>query len=134
MKDIYVSYILFVLFAVKLIYDFFNNYKECIQNHPGIILLITLHAALWIFSLFGFLYSDKKKLRLYLILYCLLVIHWLLNNNKCELTLIVNRTCNLSDNQSYENPTNNEFLNTIITIIRISGFFIGFLKFLKNPV
>jgi len=99
--------ILWIIIIVTCIVFYLNLYKNkktmgCFKNksikNKSIILLITLiHIIIVVFSIFGWLFFNKKILLIYLILQICLFLHWITNDWKCKLSQIINNICNFKD-------------------------------------
>ena len=92
MKNVYI-YIL--LFLIQYLNDIFTN-KICNSLKGDLFLLF--HHLVSIYILFGGLLFNKYLHGLFIII---VLIHWLTNNNKCELTQITNRYCGYQENKPF---------------------------------
>jgi hypothetical protein len=124
-------YSLITLGIFSFIYDFYMNKKEY-QNCKKkffTFLIKFLHHIFCSFLYFGWIFSDKNILILYIITLFVTVIVQSLNNNKCPSTQYVNKNCNLSklnffrDVLYYTKVKSKNFYNITITIFFLIAFY-----------
>jgi hypothetical protein len=128
MNDTVITWSIVGLALFKTIIDVMNDYKLCIHQHPEMIIVLLIHALMWVFSLFGWLYKDKRRIALYLIFSLCLLLHWMFNEGKCTLTTYTNTRCEFKEDRGYENPNQSSMINTLLFLIRITGLFVAIYK------
>lgn len=91
-----------IIGIIFFIIDILNNdYSKC-KNKTTNYFIILVHHIVNIFAQFGWLSNDKYILSLYLITPIIVLIHWKTYNNKCYLTDIVNKNCDLNDDTLFK--------------------------------
>ena len=103
--DLNLVWLILILTCIVFILNLYRNTKtnSCFINqrsltHKLIIRLITLiHIGIVVFSIFGWLFFNKKLLLVYLIVQLCLILHWITNDWKCKLSQFVNKICNYDD-------------------------------------
>jgi len=86
---------LFIFFS--LIQYFIDIYQNPCETNIGKSLLLFHHFLSGYLYLGGFLFNP-----LYHLIICIIVlIHWITNNNKCELTVIANKYCEYQENKKF---------------------------------
>ena len=102
--DLQIVWIMIIVTCIVFILNLYRNTKiiSCFKNKTItkkiIILLITIiHIVIVIFSIFGWLFFNKKILLIYIVVQFLLFAHWITNGWKCKLSQIVNNICNFED-------------------------------------
>ena len=98
MKNICI-YIIISLFEYFL--DIFQS--PCSTIMGNILLLIHHFVGIYLF-IGGFLFNNYY----HLLVLILVIIHWITNNNRCELTIITNNYCKYHEDKKY-----NDFPNMI---------------------
>lgn len=102
MTDLNVFYILLILFIIVMSIDITTeSVTTCMNNNPcrvnEVVMTLLIHHALDIFLYFGWLFSNKWILRVYLMIPVALCIHWITNDGKCWLSQMYNSQCGLED-------------------------------------
>ena len=101
---------LFIFFSLTQ-YLIDSHQNPCTTN-IGECLLLFHHFVSGYIYLGGFLFNP-----LYHLIFCTIVlIHWITNNNKCELTVITNKYCKYQENNLF---------NDILKITNISTIYIN---------
>jgi len=102
--DLNLIWVIIILTCIVFYLNLYINKKtmSCFKNksikNKIIILLITLiHIVIVLFSVFGWLFCNKKMLLIYLIVQICLFLHWITNEWKCKLSQILNNICNFKD-------------------------------------
>ena len=82
-----------ILILVISLVIFIADIKTFKYSCPNVYPILLIHHIVVMFILFGFLYSDKTVLLIYLILPFILVGHWVTNDNNCIITQIASKQC-----------------------------------------
>jgi hypothetical protein len=87
---------------LSYLYDICKDdyYKDCITD-INIQVSLLLHHIFNIYTQFGWLSNNKYILFSYLLIPIGVLIHWRNNNNKCVYTQIVNKHCNIPENNLF---------------------------------
>jgi hypothetical protein len=76
-----------------------------ICNTPKSKVLLLFHHVVSVYIIFGcFLFNPLY----HLVFVCIVLAHWKLNNNRCEITLITNRECGIDEKTQFQ-----DFLQTL---------------------
>lgn len=76
--------------------------NNCIVNSKKPILkLLIIHHIGSAFLLYGWLFNNYILLLLHILTVLFTTIHWLLNNNKCALTVYINRECEWPEDKPF---------------------------------
>lgn len=88
-------WILFVFILLLEVLLAFSNYqiRTCINRDEKALYLLLLHHVGNCFLLYGWLFSNKMILLLHILTVIGTAIYWKLNNNRCDLTIYINRKC-----------------------------------------
>jgi hypothetical protein len=94
--------IMMVVYIITLMFDINTKYKKCIENNPKVIFSLCLHRFISIFMYFGWIFNNKVILVIYILIFLILLIHWVTNDWKCILTQYENKKCGFSRKQNYD--------------------------------
>ena len=98
---------LFIYFC--LIQYLIDRYQNPCETNIGESLLLFHHFVSGYIYLGGFLFNP-----LYHLIICIIVlIHWITNNNKCELTVITNKYCEYQENKKFNDTLQILHISTI---------------------
>lgn len=89
--------ILLIISFISLFLDISTSkkkYNKCIAD-AKFILFIYFHHVISVFTLTGWLSSNKKILMLYIVTLIVIFTHWKTNNNKCFSTDYINEMCEI---------------------------------------
>lgn len=78
-----------------------QSYNKC-KNINKVRSILLLHHIINTFALFGWISNNKYILFIYVIFPIFILIHWKLYNNKCYLTDIINKDCELDENTYFK--------------------------------
>jgi hypothetical protein len=131
MNDTVITWSILALSVIKTIIDVNNDYKTCTEKNPEMIIVLLIHSVIWFFSLFGWLYKDKRKIAFYLLFCLCMLLHWMLNDGKCKITKYTNKRCEFDENRGYENPTQNSTVSLLLFLIRNTGLLVAIYKLKK---
>lgn len=96
-------------FILDTIQDIFSKLTmNCIRAHPHVLPFLILHHFLSGFLLGGWLFNYKPILFLHILVVIGIIIYWRNNNNRCELTIYVNKQCGWNHDKPF-----NDLLNLI---------------------
>lgn len=90
------SIALFLLFIslVSLILDLQDeNTSKCVDSHHEILYVLVIHHIFDTFLYFGWLFNEKIILLIYILTVIFIMIYWILNANRCDMTLYVDKIC-----------------------------------------
>lgn len=93
---------LFVFILLLELLFAFRNYQTsaCIKNRQVLYALL-LHHIGNSFLLYGWLFSNKLLLMLHILTVIGIAIYWKLNNNRCDLTIYINRMCGYPEDRPF---------------------------------
>jgi hypothetical protein len=129
MKDANLTIMIIVLSLIKTSMDISStDYKDCYNEHPRVFLTLFLHAFIAVFSYLGCFYNNRNILIFYIVSHIVVPVHWLLNDNKCILSVSVNEICGFDINRRYLTLSK----GTInLYILKIICFFIAIYRLRK---
>lgn len=95
-------WVLFVFILLLELLLAFNNYQSssCIHNREVLYALI-LHHIGNCFLLYGWLFSIRWILILHILTVIGIGIYWKLNNNRCDLTIYINKMCGYPEDRPF---------------------------------
>ena len=105
MNDLAKALILAIITAVALVIDINIRCKTCLQDNNklcDIITVIIVHRIIYIFMYFGWIFSNKIVLNIYLIFLLCIILHCSSNDWKCYLSQVENSICNFHENNRYD--------------------------------
>jgi hypothetical protein len=111
--DVKKLYLLVLLFFIQLTLDI--NTNECFKRtnslklRTTILSNLTIHHAISVFTNFGWIFNDKRILRIYILFPVLVIVHWFTNDDKCFLTQQLNKICDYTHYEYFHDFT--YFLN-----------------------
>ena len=85
-------FILLIVLEIVLDFNTSQTYQCLIDNHAVILPLIIHHIANG-FLLYGWILIHRVFLFAHLIIVIAIIVYWKTNNNRCDLTIYVNRLC-----------------------------------------
>jgi hypothetical protein len=131
MNDIQLTIFIIIISIIITNIDISTDYKECYKKNANVYIILFFHTLLCIFSYIGCFYNNKTILKIYLLCYIILPIHWLTNNNRCVITEYVNKICGFDINRNSDRilQLKNGFIYS--SILRIICFSIAVKKFIK---
>ena len=101
------KYIIFIAFII--IQYFWDRYTTYCNTYKGELMLIIHH----IMSVYIFLGAFLFNPLYHLIFIIIVLIHWLTNNNRCELTVITNEYCGYNKDKKFHDLTYKLQLNKL---------------------
>ncbi len=94
-KYITIMLIVFIFIVLLEILLDFTSEKTlaCIKEHPYVIYILIIHHIGNCFLLYAWLFSNKYILSLHVLTVLGTTIYWYFNNNRCDITVDVNKIC-----------------------------------------
>jgi hypothetical protein len=97
---------MWVLFVFILLLEVFlafskSQIKTCVNKDKNALYLLLLHHVGNCFLLYGWLFSNKVILLLHIFTVIGTAIYWKVNNNRCDLTIYINRECGFPENAPF---------------------------------
>lgn len=93
-----------IFLFISLVEYFLDIFQYPCSTFTGNLLLL-IHHFVGIYAFIGGILFNNYYHLLFLIV---LIIHWITNNNRCQLTIIANKYCNYDEKKKF-----NDFLNMI---------------------
>ena len=127
---------IFIISLETLIDILSKQTSNCIINSQKPILeLLVLHHVSSGFLLYGWLFNDYILLWFHILTVLFTASHWLLNDNKCALTVYINKECDWPENKPFHDILDMIGLKSIKSwnelwhyIFIICGMFISMFK------
>ena len=105
-----------IIFAILVIVPFLIdiasfNTQECLRNLEAVkkaqlILLLLIHHIVFTFGNFGWLFTNKYLLYIYIIAPIFMLAYWKLNDNKCDLSVWANQMCGWNGDKYFNDVWN----------------------------
>ena len=95
-------WIVFVfILLLELILAFHNYQTSACINNKNVLYALLLHHVGNCFLLYGWIFSIKWILWLHILTVIGIAIYWKLNNNRCDLTIYINRMCGYPEDRPF---------------------------------
>lgn len=86
--------IFIIIVLLEIILDFITEpTASCIKEHHYAIYILITHHIGNCFLLYAWLFSNKYILFLHVVTVLVTIIYWYFNNNRCDITVDVNKIC-----------------------------------------
>lgn len=87
-------FVFLFIVLLEILLDFTTKPTSlCIKEQPYIIYILTLHHVGNCFLLYAWLFNNKYILLLHIMTVLVTTIYWYFNENRCDITIDVNKLC-----------------------------------------